>query len=444
MQKGVKFHIVNKSYIAILLAVTAAAPAAALDRSVIQAANLPAAENPITRSIVRSGNTVTGTSDGLTWTAANRIVGVTPTADASPAGPLPNPMLPAGPGNRPNPPANNVGGGDVIYKPSASKSGVVALIMQTPDGAFICSGSLLNGGRHIATAAHCVAGSDGLRNATSTTAYFFNGNSDQRTPFGPGVAIDVSHYFINPGYTGEVIDQNDIAVLRLGALAPMQFERYSLFTPTSLTGTGVNVAGYGTRSISGGTLGTGAGAGAGTGYLREGDNIFDYAFGNSLFQGFFTTRDVGGAFDGQNFFGFAEVEKSYISDFDNGVRAVSQSRRLANALGLGPIGNANFDNSGVGAREIGIAGGDSGGPGFVNGKLASINSYGLTFGLGDVTPGLDNSFGELSGYVPVYIHKNFIVSSQLAAIPEPSSWAMLIAGFGLVGASLRRRRSVAA
>lgn len=29
-------------------------------------------------------------------------------------------------------------------------------------------------------------------------------------------------------------------------------------------------------------------------------------------------------------------------------------------------------------------------------------------------------------------------------IPEPASWAMLIAGFGLVGGSLRRRRSVAA
>lgn len=438
--------MVNKSYIAMLLAFTAAAPAAALDRSVIQAANLPAAENPITRSIVRSGNTVTGTSSGLSWTASNRIVGVTPTADASPAGPLPNPMLPEGPGNRPNPAANIVGGGDAIYKPSSNKTGVVALIMQTPDGAFICSGSLLNGGRHIATAAHCVADGTGQRSATSTTAYFFNGDSDVRTPFGPGTAIDVSHYFINPGYTGEVIDQNDIAVLRLGALAPMQFERYGLFTPTSLTGAGVNVAGYGTRSTVGGNAGTTAPAGARTGFLREGDNIFDYAYGNPLFQGFFTTRDVGGEFDGQNFFGFAEVEKSYISDFDNGIRAQSQSRRLANALGLGLIGNANFDNSGVGAREIGVAGGDSGGPGFVNGKLASINSYGLSFGtgLGDLTAGLNNSFGELSGYVPVYIHKDFIVNSQLAAIPEPSSWAMLIAGFGLVGTSLRRRRSVAA
>jgi hypothetical protein len=30
------------------------------------------------------------------------------------------------------------------------------------------------------------------------------------------------------------------------------------------------------------------------------------------------------------------------------------------------------------------------------------------------------------------------------AVPEPSSWAMLIIGFGLVGATLRRRRGMAA
>ena len=30
------------------------------------------------------------------------------------------------------------------------------------------------------------------------------------------------------------------------------------------------------------------------------------------------------------------------------------------------------------------------------------------------------------------------------AVPEPATWAMLIAGFGLVGASLRRRETAAA
>ena len=36
------------------------------------------------------------------------------------------------------------------------------------------------------------------------------------------------------------------------------------------------------------------------------------------------------------------------------------------------------------------------------------------------------------------------IRANLSAIPEPSSWAMLIAGFGLVGTTLRRRRLIAA
>lgn len=36
------------------------------------------------------------------------------------------------------------------------------------------------------------------------------------------------------------------------------------------------------------------------------------------------------------------------------------------------------------------------------------------------------------------------IRGQIAAVPEPASWAMLIAGFGLVGAALRRRALAAA
>jgi hypothetical protein len=38
--------------------------------------------------------------------------------------------------------------------------------------------------------------------------------------------------------------------------------------------------------------------------------------------------------------------------------------------------------------------------------------------------------------------QSFIPTS--GAVPEPASWAMLIAGFGLVGAMQRRRQRVAA
>ncbi len=382
-----------------------------------------------------------GTRNGLSWTAVNTVIGQRPTSDVGP------------------PPSNTIGGGDPIYRPNANKAGVVALIMEYANGdRFICSGSLLPNGRSIATAAHCVSEGAGTANPVRTTAFFFKGDPDERTPFqSGGTAIEVIRYDVHPGYTGEVIDQNDIAVLGLKVPAPASVPRYELYTPagttasTGLTGLAFNVAGYGTRSTVGGAAGNTPPAGARTGFLREGNNIYDYAWGNALFEGFFTDRDS----SGENFFGRADVEFSFVSDFDNGLRAQDQSRRIANALGLGLIGNANFDNAGLGnlglnllgdlnPREVGIAGGDSGGPGFINGRLASINSYGLTFGtgFGDFGGGLNSGWGEFSGYVPVFIHTDFINSAQ--AIPEPASWAMLIAGFGLSGTMLRRRRRLAA
>ncbi|MCG2840040.1 PEPxxWA-CTERM sorting domain-containing protein [Sandaracinobacter sp. RS1-74] len=37
-----------------------------------------------------------------------------------------------------------------------------------------------------------------------------------------------------------------------------------------------------------------------------------------------------------------------------------------------------------------------------------------------------------------------VVSGSLGVVPEPAAWAMMIAGFGLVGASMRRRRAIVA
>ena len=58
-------------------------------------------------------------------------------------------------------------------------------------------------------------------------------------------------------------------------------------------------------------------------------------------------------------------------------------------------------------------------------------------GLGDVTSiRLDAANG---GFVSIAE-----VSTGLGAVPEPATWAMFIAGFGLVGAAVRRRSAVAA
>ncbi len=363
-----------------------------------------------------------GGRDGLSWLAKSTIIGQTPTSDVSA-------------------PGNDIGGGNSLYFASANKSGTVALIMEYDNGdRFICSGSVLKGGMSIATAAHCVSGGAGTANPVKTTAHFYNGDPNERTVTeGASITRDVSTYIVHPNYTGEVIDQNDIAILRLEKAAPSFALRYDLYTEGDLTGEIFNVAGFGTRSTVGGAAGNTPPDGARTGYLREGDNRYDYAWGNSLFGDFFTE-----VIGGENFFGTADIEFSYVSDFDNGLAAQDKARRIANAIGQGPIGDAFFTDTGLGEREVNIAGGDSGGPGFVDGKLASINSYGLTFGanFGDFGGGLNAGFGEFSGYVPVFIHADFIGAAM--AVPEPGTWAMLIAGFGLVGASMRRRRPLAA
>ncbi len=397
-------------------AIAVASLAAASSASAVGFAFDTDASRTITAPAVKSQS---GSKNGLSWQARSTVIGQTPTSDVLA-------------------PSNTIGGGDSIYFPTAQKNGTVALIMETAAGAFICSGSVLGDGMSIATAAHCVSDGFGTANPSRTRAFFFNGDPNERTVNNPSAVIEISKYFVNEGYTGEVIDQNDIAILRLSTGAPTLAARYDLYTQ-ELTGTQFNVAGYGTRSTVGGAAGNTPPAGARTGYLREGDNVYDYAWGNPLFEGFFTE-----VIGGENFFGTAEIEFSYVSDFDNGLAAQDQSRRIANALGLGAIGDANFADTGLGEREVGIAGGDSGGPGFVDGKLASINSYGLTFGenFGDFGGGLNAGWGEFSGYVPIFIHADFIASAM--AVPEPGTWAMLIAGFGLTGASMRRRRRVVA
>jgi len=372
-----------------------------------------------------NGNAASGNSNGLRWEASSNIVGQLSTGTVA------------------------SGGNPAHLAPNAQYSGVVGLLMTyqgqngQPGPQFVCSGSLLTSGK-ILTAAHCVSDGfwrtpGGVAAGLVRTQVLFQdaaSNAADAAIYGlpPGVtAIDVAGYNIHHSYTGEVIDQNDIAVLTLAEAAPLFAQAYDIYTGGDLTGDGFNVAGYGNRSTVGGAEGTtGPGAGAGVGRRRQGDNLYDYRFGDAAFGGFFTDRDA----DGLNFFGAAEVEYSYVSDFDNGSDAQSQSCRIAAAVAGGAAAVANgFCTNGVGPLEVSIAGGDSGGGAFINGQIASVNSYSLSFtGFGDFKPGLQSSWGEMNGFVPTFIHADFI-----NGVPEPGTWAMMILGFGFVGGALRRR-----
>ena len=52
--------------------------------------------------------------------------------------------------------------------------------------------------------------------------------------------------------------------------------------------------------------------------------------------------------------------------------------------------------------------------------------------------------GNLVSYNAGLEHDSVVLAYRVAAVPEPETYALMLAGLGLVGAIARRRRSVAA
>lgn len=126
--------------------------------------------------------------------------------------------------------------------------------------------------------------------------------------------------------------------------------------------------------------------------------------------------------------------------------------------------------------QLGIAGesaaspGDSGGPEFIDGKIASVTSFGITGGIFDGFCGgnstdpynrtggtaptalsscTNSSVGEMGGNTLVSYNIDFIrgylngTVSVTSLVPEPSAWTMMIVGMSATATALRRRRKVA-
>lgn len=355
-----------------------------------------------------SSNVTSGSFGDLTWEARSLIVGMTPTAGGA------GPRYPEV--------------GDSIFAANTPfYSGVIPIIITRSDGNYICTASLLSDRRSLLTAAHCATG------AISTTAFFFENQSPtDRPPTDPGsTPISISQVFMHPLYTGQVIDQNDIAILRLSDAAPSWATSYNLAFSTDLKGMSFNVAGYGNRSLVGGGGASGGTTAGTTGYLRQGDNMFDFRFGDAVFGTNWGT--ILGA-------PMSRIEYSYISDFDNGLALNDQSCRVTQASNFGGLPGTQFCDLGRGATEVSVAGGDSGGPQFNSlGQIVSLTSFGLSFGttFGDCRSGLQSSCGELNGFVPLFIHQDFIAS---AMVPEPASYGLMALGLIAVGGMVRKRR----
>jgi hypothetical protein len=171
--------------------------------------------------------------------------------------------------------------------------------------------------------------------------------------------------------------------------------------------------------------------------------MFEYALGDPIFGTGWATV-LGDP--------FSQISDVWLSDFDRVGFAANDTSCIVTAALFGT--GTTFCDLGVGPREVGVAGGDSGGPQFVDGRIVSVTSFGLTFGPagGDFLAGLNSSWGEFSGYAPVFRNRAWIEGLVPGAfgipdggvIPEPATWALMIIGFGAIGSALRRRRTTTA
>lgn len=300
--------------------------------------------------------------------------------------------------------------------------GVAALFIERPDGNFLCTGALLAGTFNILTAAHCLADINGQNITQSVTAVFF-------PPGQPATVrefVTSSSTHVNPLYTGRVIDAHDIAVVSL-ASAPSNAvfaSGYSLFGGNPFQAA---------QFVGSGTTGTGA---TGGDLTTGGFTLADRRRARNTIDFTWTDPEWGGFWDG--FFGPADPT-TLVADFDSGLNANNSSCIFTVGVGwLNPTCGL-----GQGLNEGTTGPGDSGGPLFINGQLAGVASYGLTFGskFGDTDNKLNETFGEFAGWTSTQYNEDWI-APYAVPVPEPASFVMV--GVGLLavfGAAKNRRRS---
>jgi secreted trypsin-like serine protease len=310
-------------------------------------------------------------------------------------------------------PGADLGGGAGAF------DGVAKLLFTAASdgGSYVCSGSLLAGGRYVLTAAHCAD------DFTTMTADFKFGT----------VTANVTQAYVKPGWAGfsnSVGNGSDIAILKLDQKIT-GIQGFNLST-TNDVGSDMLIAGYG-------LVGTGT-TGA-TDFDRPSADLWrpHYGYNTADTTDKLLNDTVFGAGSGSNQFG-----ETYVFDFDNGRLLKNALQRIANNFG-----GSWTSSRGLGENEALIAGGDSGGGDFVwNGSewlVSGVHSYGwglcggLDIPLCDRVPGTNSSFGDLSGSTAVFNHADWI--NSVTGVPEPETYALMLAGLVAVTGAVRRRRA---
>ncbi len=234
-----------------------------------------------------------------------------------------------------------------VVSANAGYSGVVQ-VNNTFDGSS-GSGSLLAGTDFILTAAHvvCYTNSSAAYSASGFTVYF--------DTTGGRITVAATAIYVNSAWDGNADDGNDVALIKIASV-PNGVTGFSLYTGTNEVGQTYNGYGYGM---------------IGTGITGEQPNTDD------TMHHWENTFDCTGTTIGLQ-------SSQLVYDFDDGTAA-------HDALGV----EYGIHNLGLGVNEGNSAKGDSGGPEFIDGKIAAIVSFGLEAST-DIDGSVNSTYGEIS------------------------------------------------
>ena len=246
-------------------------------------------------------------------------------------------------------------------------------VVKVSSNGYYGSGALLYDGRAVLTAAHI------FTSPTAPTYVTFD------MPYLPEEALNVEKVTILP--THDIINANDdIAIVWLDKQAPVEAKRYDIYRSSDEVGKTFTFSGFGER---------------GTGESGEDSSLSIKKLVST--NRFDTTADtlknkLGSIMDWN--------PNSHIlaADFDSGS---SSNDALGDFLGIHDLG--------TGYDEGLIAPGDSGGPAFIDSKVAGVAGYESNLETNYYHPDIDNqensSFGEVGFWQRVSDYQEFIDKS---------------------------------
>ncbi len=272
----------------------------------------------------------------------------------------------------------------VINSPSDSRNqagaglgydGVVRIKTKTGSG----TGLLLWDGLHILTAAH-------VASASVTTVYF-------ETASGV-VSYEIAAQSNHPEFDA-LNNNSDLALLRLNRPAPDEANRYALYRDSDELGKTMTFVGYGSAAT--GAAGMLSAPGAPVRRIAENQfsglmEQFKQSYGNEI--------------------AWSPLKSALLfADFDDGSAVRDAAGRFF-----------GINDTGRGVMEGNLSPGDSGGPAFVDGKVAGIAAYQFRFSVGDVNPDInsatDSSFGEFAAWTRVSQFQQWIDQTVREYYPD--------------------------